>query len=539
MLLENVKLPAIQPFTSSYIKQDDIVKSFFHYGYNEQDAFNARMKELKERSFNRAELADCIEAYMGNFPGSDEVNESLNKLKDDGLAVIGGQQAGLLTGPLYSIHKIISIIHLAKIQEEKLNTPVIPVFWIAGEDHDFLEINHVLIESDGEMKKKGYPELVTDKRMASLIKFDPDEMKKWVRSIIREFGESSHTSNLLLKLDKAIANTTTITSFFSYIVMEMFKDEGLLIIDAAYPSLRKLEVSFFKELLINSKSITESVKKQQRMIQDQGYKNMIDIEGNAVNLFLNIENERVLLFKTSKGYEDKQGIYQFTENELLKLMEQSPEIWSNNVVTRPMMQEWLFPSLAFIAGPGEIAYWAELRKAFEKMKLTIPPIVPRLTLTLVEKDVKQKLKELKLDLTDVLKNGVENQKKEFLLSVSDEELDGYIEETQNWLDQQYNKIQQKAELLHPGLPQIVTKNLSIHQKQLSYLKKKSDDYLTTKHQTTLRKFDRIQTSLRPLNGPQERSWNLFYFLNKYGDGFIRDLMQTDLQFDDDHKVFYV
>ncbi|WP_329812592.1 bacillithiol biosynthesis protein BshC, partial [Streptomyces sp. GSL17-113] len=90
----------------------------------------------------------------------------------DAVVVIGGQQAGLLTGPLYTIHKVISIIKLAKEQERKLNHPVIPVFWIAGEDHDYQEINHVFVEQNGKLEKTGYPERLTDKRMASEFVFN-------------------------------------------------------------------------------------------------------------------------------------------------------------------------------------------------------------------------------------------------------------------------------------------------------------------------------------------------------------------------------
>lgn len=539
MLLENVKLPAIQPFTSGYLNQDEKVLSFFHNGYDNQEAFNGRKKELQDRLFNRKDLADCIESYMKDLPAGEAVQQSLSKLRSDGLVVIGGQQAGLLTGPLYSIHKVISIIQLAKEQEKKLNTPVLPVFWIAGEDHDFLEINHVFIEADGQMNKKGYSEQITDKRMASSIEYDADTMKRWIRSVLRDFGETVHTKELLAKLDSAVDSATSFSKLFAYIIMDMFKEDGLLVIDAADPSLRKLEAPFFKNLLYQSEKLTQSVLEQQSKIKERNFRPLIDIAANAVNLFITIGNERVLLYKTEKGYSDRQGQVFFTNDDLIHIMESEPERFSNNVVTRPLMQEWLFPTLAFIAGPGEIAYWAELKSAFEKMEISMPPIVPRLSITLIERDVKQKIDELHMDLRDVLKQGTSSEREKFWNSVKDEKMDQFIDETERLLNQQYEKIHLKAGELHSGLLPIITKNLSIHQKQISFLKKKSDQYISLKHEVTLRKYDRVSTSLRPENGPQERIWNIFYFINRYGYEFVHSLTRIEYGFDHSHKVVFL
>ncbi|MGD7043586.1 bacillithiol biosynthesis cysteine-adding enzyme BshC [Jeotgalibacillus proteolyticus] len=539
MLFKNISLPAIQPFASRYLKKDENVLSNFHYTYDGQEAYAKRLKELQERSFMRAELADCIEAYMKPFPSSEAVEQSLADLRSEGVVVIGGQQAGLLTGPLYSIHKVISTIHLAKVQSQELNVPVIPVFWIAGEDHDFMEINHVYVERDGKLDKKGYSERVLDKRMASDTPFEKTSMKKWVRSILREFGETSHTADLMELLDEAIETSDSMTSLFAFIIMSLFKEEGLLVIDSADKGLRNIEQPFFQKLFEHSDSITTSVLKQQEMLKENGYHPLIDIANNAVNLFVNVNGERILLVKTSEGYQDKNGGNKFTHDELEELIKKSPHLFSNNVVTRPLMQEWLFPSLSFIAGPGEIAYWAELKSAFEKLDMTIPPIMPRLNMTIVERDIQQKLSELNLSIDKVLSSGIKKEKQQFWAEVKDETIEKYIEETQNMILDQYRKMKQKAQDLHPGLPDIVEKNLAIHEKQLTYLKRKANDYIAFKHQVELLKYDQVESRLRPDDGPQERIWNVFYFMNKYGIEFVSELVQLDFQFDHNHKVVYV
>ena len=136
----------------------------------------------------RKELALCIEEYMKPFPTSEVVKDSLTKLANDenSVVVIGGQQAGILTGPLYSIHKVISIIAFAKQKEAQLNIPVVPIFWIAGEDHDFQEVNHIYMEKEDKIQKVTYPEKVLEKRMVTDIELNQELCLEWVEEIVSE-----------------------------------------------------------------------------------------------------------------------------------------------------------------------------------------------------------------------------------------------------------------------------------------------------------------------------------------------------------------
>ena len=164
MDLESLNIPAINQFASKYLNQEEPVTSFFHYNINMPSVYQERMKDLHSRQFPREGLTKCISSYMEGLPSSDKVEESLGKLRNNAVTVVAGQQAGLMTGPLYTIHKIISVIQLARQQEAELKHPVVPVFWIAGEDHDYQEVNHIFVEKGAKLEKVGYPERVLEKR---------------------------------------------------------------------------------------------------------------------------------------------------------------------------------------------------------------------------------------------------------------------------------------------------------------------------------------------------------------------------------------
>ena len=195
MRLEQLTQPFVSPFYKTYLEETERLSSFFHYEWN-QDALNKRLSDTNFDGYKRTELAAVIQEYMEPFGLSEKSKVHLEELKKNGVVVIGGQQAGLLTGPMYSIHKAISVITLAKQQREKLGIPVIPVFWIAGEDHDIDEINHVYIERSRRLHKAVYPEKSRVKKIASETTIDQEVMELYLEDIFRSLPETSYTKEL-------------------------------------------------------------------------------------------------------------------------------------------------------------------------------------------------------------------------------------------------------------------------------------------------------------------------------------------------------
>ncbi len=539
MELESLDIPAINQFASKYMKQEEPVTSFFHYNINEQDVFSRRLEDLGEREFPREGLVTCIASYMESLPSSDAVETSLEKLKNDAVAVVAGQQAGLLTGPLYTIHKIVSVIRLAREQEQKLNHPVVPVFWIAGEDHDYQEVNHIFLEQDGKIKKNGYPEQVVDKRMTSDVEYDPAVMKNWISSILKVLGETEFTAGLADEMDGLIREGEDIVTFFARFIMTLFKDYGLLVIDSSYGALRKLEAPYFRHLIENSREITDQVLMQQKTIQEEGFNTQLEISSDAANIFLNLQNERALLERDGSGFKDKNNDSFFTKEELLGILDDQPGRLSNNVVTRPLMQEWLFPTLSFIGGPGEIAYWGELKKAFEFMGMNMPPVMPRLNITILERTVAKRIEDLSLSLQEVVRSGVSHVRDEFLDSLKPNELEGELHEIETYLMAKYEGIKKEASAVDSNLEPIVDKNLEIHRKQFEFLRKRTEKSIRDKNERQLSRFDLIENSIRPNGGPQERTLNILYYMNRFGPDFVNRLTNLPFTFDGTHKVVHL
>ncbi|WP_442599400.1 bacillithiol biosynthesis cysteine-adding enzyme BshC [Neobacillus sp. D3-1R] len=544
MEILNLSLPATNRFASGYLQQAPEIMSFFDYRFNDKAHDLNRLLELQNRTFPRDVLADHIESFMNRYSSSSKVKESLQKLRNpQSTVIVGGQQAGILTGPLYSIHKVISIIKLAEEKEKELGIPVIPVFWIAGEDHDYHEVNHVFVPNGQTLIKKAYPEKVLQKKMVSDITLNQDVCLLWAKEVLEGLGEAEYTQVIQNFTENAIQQSRDFVDFFAFFVMELFKDKGLLIVDSGNPDLRKIEKDFFIKQIKQQKEISFALQEQQLEILKSGFSLTIEAQANSANLFYyeNNFNERLLLEYHAENqlFISKNKAVSFTEDQLINIAKEYPERLSNNVVTRPLMQEFLFPTLAFIAGPGEIAYWAELKKVFGIFSMKMPPIVPRLNITFLERAVERDIEDLGLTIEEVLLSGTSNAVKDFFDSVKDVELEEQFNHIKEQVSLQYEIIEQKLSNLDKGLLPLLNKNELKLQEQIDFMKVKIDQSIQQKHAITFQKFNRIENSLRPNGVPQERVWNILYYLNKYGFQLIYDLMELPFEFDGLHKVIKV
>lgn len=541
MEILNLSLPATNRFASNYLEQSTEIQPFFHYRFNEFADDAKRVAEISNRSFPRLEVAEHIESFMKRFPSSEAVIKSIDKLKtNNSLVVIGGQQAGILTGPLYSIHKVISIIKLAEQKEEQLGVPVVPVFWIAGEDHDFQEVNHVFVPVNQKVDKWSYPERVLQKKMVSDIQLNQESCLSWVQNLIENFGETEHTNSLLEFAEQQILISTSFVDFFANIIMELFKDYGLLIVDSGNREFRQLQKEFFKQQILHHEAITTKLLEQQRQIEEKGFPITIEASEANANLFYYDQrlNERILLEydQLNDCFVGKNGALTFSREQLVELAEENPAYLSNNVVTRPLMQEWLFPTVAFIAGPGEISYWAELKLVFEHFNIKMPPIVPRLNITILDRSIETDVSDLHLNLADVLSSGTEKERHQFLDAIKDREVESLFLAAKQQLINQYRLIEAKTAEMDRGLLPLLKKNESYLLKEIGFMETKLDEAGRLKHDNIIKKYDRVDLALRPDGFPQERIWNIFYFLNQYGLNFIHDLMSGRFEFDGRHKV---
>ena len=541
MEVKEMALPSINKFASDYVKGRNGIEEFFHYDAKAANVYKERYRDVSERSFNRDGLADCIEVYMGKYGVSDSAKRNLQRLRErESVVVIGGQQAGLLTGPLYTIHKLISVIKLAGEQERELGVPVIPVFWIAGEDHDLAEVNHIYLEKEGEYSKAAFADKSSwdNKRMVSDVGFNGPEAVKFIDAVFASLEETEYTKLLHDQLLGYCSQSVSMSDFFSFIITDLFKEYGVLLYDSGDKRFRKLQSGYLQEMVRKHREINQAVRDQQADILKKGYQPAIQMDEKNANLFLYEREERILLEFDSEldRFTGKSNEVSLSAEALLDIAVQTPGKLSNNVVTRPLMQEKLFPVLAFISGPGEIAYWAELKRVFEEFGIKMPILVPRMNITIIEPKVAKCIEDTETDLYEVLVKGADEAKERYLFTLDDGGHRVLYEKTKRQFIENHRLLSEAALQIDRGLEGMMRKNADMILGQLAFIEERIEKSFEGNHAKELMKFDRINQALRPLNGPQERTVNVFYYLNKYGPAFIDGLLDLPLETNSLHKV---
>jgi len=535
MEIKEISVPQ-RGIVADYMNGKKEIQSCFDYMLTE-DAFKQRLHDLREREFFRQDLVAHLLEYNTKLQAGESTLQNVKALGDENTyVVIAGQQAGLLTGPLYTIHKVISILQLAKEKEESLGVKVVPVFWIAGEDHDMDEINHTFVAKNKKMKKTIFYDRNPKKASASESELSVEDCRNWIEEIFKTYPETNFTKDVLKFVDDALKKSNTYVDFFAHLITKIFANSGLILVDSHHPELRKLEIPFFKRIISKYKEVQEGLRNQQEVIKELGYKPIIETKSHAVHIFMEIDNERVLLEEHQGKFVGKDGAHSFSYEELIEEMERNPARFSNNVVTRPLMQEYVFPTLAFIGGPGELAYWSELQQVFHTVGFQMPPVVPRLTITYVERDIATDLFDLQLREIDPFLNDVDKLRENWLSNQIEEPIDDHFEKAKKEIADIHTSLQQFVKKIEPGLGAFAGKNELKINEQIELLERMLKRNVEKKYEVQLNKFRRIQFALRPLGAPQERVWNVCYYLNQFGLDFVDRVMENSFSWDGKHHV---
>ncbi|GGE22629.1 putative cysteine ligase BshC [Marinithermofilum abyssi] len=542
MHIDEVYLEPQSPLYRDMIHHFDRVADLYGYSPADEENMLLRAKRQREREsgIDRVRLAEVIREYHGSELSHPEVERNLKRLaQPDSLVVIGGQQAGLMTGPLYTIYKAITIIQLARREEKRLGRPVLPVFWIAGEDHDLDEVDHIyLFGGKGEPLKHRLKIHSEQKVPVSNVVPTPDMWEEWVQGLEQLLPDSEYKAGILSKLRQHANSRLSLSRHFARWMHEWFGRYGLLLIDAAFPPLRQLEVPFFERLIDHNQDLQHALVTQIEQVKEKGYPVQLDLPREHAHLFLLQNGERCALEQTGGRFRTREEEDSWTAEELKALLHRHPEWFSNNVVSRPLMQEFLFPVLAVVLGPGETAYWGLLKEAFALFDMEMPPLFPRISLTLMDRRWEKQLRRFQWSFQDVLLRE-EMKKREWLNSQIQWDVAARFDQVRARLREIYTPLVEELAQIRPDLKPLGETNHRKLLQQVDYLEKRAKKALEERFDTDVHRMNQLKNGLAPAGGLQERIYNLLPFWNRYGKEWIFRLIDTPLLSLANHRVVYL
>lgn len=543
MKVETECLPGGSSLAGDFMNRYEAVKHLYGGDFRNKDSrvLRAEWLDVSEgQRADRSKVAACLRMYNEAHNSHPAVQASLALLEQPGtLVVTGGQQSGLFTGPLLVIYKAMTTIMAAKEAAEQLGRPVVPLFWIAGEDHDWDEVNHTyVLNRAGEITKIKVEKSGTVRSSVSDIQVSEAHWQQAIAQLNELLQDSEFKLEVMSNLRDSSAGEVSMSSAFAKLMGHLFGKYGLILLDSADPNLRQLEQPFFERLIRENDELESAYHQAASAIRDSGYELQADVTEGSSNLFYIHEGTRLLLHKKDGQFTDRKGIVSFSREAMLDILTTHPERFSNNVLTRPLMQDYILPVLATVLGQGEIAYWAIPHQAFRTVGGQMPLIIPRMSFTLVEGTLQKHMDKYDLSFADVYQ-GLDGKRQAWLTSQDELQLGRRFAETREAFKALYEPLIEQLGTIQAGLLKLGGSNKDKILDQISFLEAKSQDAIEKQNEAALRQWERIELSLMPAGKLQERVYNIMYYLNRYGPEWLDELMTVPADYSGVHRMIYM
>jgi bacillithiol biosynthesis cysteine-adding enzyme BshC len=469
--------------------------------------------------------------------GAAEASRRAVQLAERGsLAVVTGQQAGLFGGPLFVLYKALAAMKVAAELEARCRRPVVPVFWVAADDHDFAEVRGTSVLDDaGQIRPLRLNPLREPLgQPASRVVLDP-AITGLLEELERCLPAGVHREAMLRRLGECYRPGETLSGAFARLLSGLLP--GLVLLDPSDPALKALAAPVLcREILESSPSSRLAGEVGPRLLA-AGYHQQVPLRSGFFNLFVFMEGERRAV-ASGNGTLEVRGLgRRMPLAEAARLMEDDPEPWSPGVLLRPLVQDQLLPTVAYVGGPAEIAYHAQIGPAYAHFGIPRPALVPRPSLTLVESPQARALEAEGLSLLDL------EADPEGLLS-------RWAREAYPDVESAFTRARDAVEREMAGLERVLAsldptlraaadgaRGRALH--QLEHLHEKSTRALKKKDRSRAERLRRTRDALFPGGAFQERGLGLLGALARHGEGLISEIRERMDPWARGHQVIYL
>jgi len=490
---------------------------------------------------DRGKLCEILDHINRACGAGDKTFENIELLRDsECVAVLTGQQSGLFTGPLYTIYKALSAVKTAEFLCAR-GYKAVPVFWSASEDHDFEEVSKAfVIGKQGDLKELKY----ISHESPENLPVGYIELEERINQTVDELFNNLELTEFSEESRKIIEECWHSGEFFGNAFLKLlsriFSKYGLIFFDPLDKRLKQLAKPLIVEAIEKSDEIVSALRKRSDELVADGYHAQVLIGEDYFPLFWQADDKtRNALKKNRRGnFQTKDNTQEFNINELAEIAAREPERFSPSVVLRPVVQDYLLPTICYFGGGAEIAYFAQNSEVYRLLNRPAAKILHRQSFTVVETRHRRTMKRYDLSFKDLF-----GEKDVVLSKIVEEFLN---KETARLFAEAEEKINIELNRLDQNLSQIeatLSENLAKRRRKILYhigaMRHKFHLSQVRRDETVRRRIESMFTALTPHHQLQERTLNISYFLNRYGTNFIDWLYEAvDLE-DKAHRIIYL
>jgi bacillithiol biosynthesis cysteine-adding enzyme BshC len=540
MEIQPIRIKEASPLFNAYLNNFSRLNQFFEHNY--LTGWENAIIERSKHPVQRKKLVSLLEQQNQRWGPPQNVLDNIQKLSSNNcLAVVAGQQVGIFGGPLYTIYKMLTALKLVEDLSKQFSDHLfVPLFWMETEDNDFDEINHIqFFNKENDIRRFEISESNSDTLKPIQYRKISKDVSGWADLFRQEFFETEFLNPVLDQFINCYPIGESYADAFAKLIMKLMGNYGLILLNPADNRFKNLYHPLIKKSLSSSRELNENIDQRNTQLQQSGFSLQIETRENQTFLFYIDQNkERVridrnknegFLLKYSEGYKNING------GELDKILEEESWRFSPNVVLRPIFQDYVLPTVGYVAGPAETAYFAQLSALYDYFDLPMPVIYPRHRLTVIERKLEKIINRNNISLDELF--AFKNDYLEtFLMKLNTNSILTDIQSIKSDIEKNLKHLEKLVARFDQTLLNTIQKTDQKMSENFESLISKVLDSLQEKEKIVVNQVERVVQQLFPNNSFQERVINIIYFLIKYGPDFLDNVYQQLPSESDSHLL---
>ena len=518
------------------------LKKYYPLAVESHTQISQRIPEiLSNYKADRNLLCDVLEEMNKSCNAGEKTLANIKLLRDeDCVAVVSGQQAGLFTGPLYTIYKALSAVKMTECLTAR-GFKAVPVFWIATEDHDFKEVSNVsVINSQGDVVEiKNEPKRCYENLPVGYVNLD-DSVKQTIDELFDELPHTEFTEDLRNFVEKTWKTGVDYGDAFARLLTDYLGSYGLIMLCPLDARLKKLATPIYVEAIKKSDEIVSALRERSVELEKAGYHAQVLVTEDYFPLFWQSKDRTRHALKKSKNgtFKTKDIEREFTLEELADIAAKEPQKFSPSVVLRSVVQDYLLPTICYFGGAAEIAYFAQSAEVYRILERPVTPIFHRQSFTIVESKHAKTLKKYDLQLKDLFV-GVENLTPQIVERFLNPEMGEIFADADSNINTELDRLEQYLSQIEPTLAESLANRRRKIAYHLSNIRTKFHNAQMRKDEVISRRLEAAFNSLVPHKNLQERTINAASFVDRYGLYLIDWIYQAIDLDDKEHRIIYL
>ncbi len=517
------QIPHTTRLFTDFLAYSPSVRPFYPHSPYFTEWMKAEASAVQYDPVRRERVSAILERQNKSWDASPQTFTNINRLRGGASAIVTGQQVGLFGGPMFAIYKALTAVKLAE-QSAAGGIDAVPVFWLATYDHDLAEVNHVSMPGpDGILRTLTTPSHGIDGAPVSNVTLGGE-----ILPVVEEAAGLLGDSEVTQFLRDSYRPGETLGSAFARFYAKLFSQWGVILLDASDAELHRVAAPMYRAAVERASEIDDALLARGRALEAAGYRQQVKVTASSVLVFTLQNGERTPIHRRANEsaaefvIASETAAEKLSLAELLERIDQAPENFSPNVLLRPVVQDYLLPTLAYTGGAAEAAYFAQAGVVYETLQRRVTPIVPRFSATLVEPKVQRWLRQYDIGVVDAFQ-GVDALRKTLAARTLPADLQAAFERANKSVVESFSGLQEALGKLDPTLVEASQTGVSKIQYQLDRLRERATVAELRRSEVVSRHADGLSSSLYPENALQERGVAGAYFVARHGTELLQDI----------------